>query len=98
MGIKLGKVKDQPGFYTFYCKACKHHHAVWTQEYQQNHPFWHWNGSMESPTFWDSLKIVSQNKGVETICHFFIENGHIRYLNDCTHDLHNQIVEMEDIE
>lgn len=95
MGIKLQKT-DKPGHYIFYCKACKHHHAVWTSEYQANHPFWDFNGSMESPTFKPSLLIKSGDGS--QICHFFIENGKIRYLNDCTHDLHNQTIEMEDVE
>jgi hypothetical protein len=98
MGIKLRKT-DSPGHYIFYCRACKCHHAVWTQEYQPGHPFWTFNNDMEKPSFKPSLLVQTPDKdGNVQICHFFIEDGKMRYMNDCTHDLHNQTVEMEDVE
>lgn len=32
-----------------------------------------------------------------TICHSFVTNGSIQYLNDCTHELAGQTVELEKI-
>ena len=31
------------------------------------------------------------------VCHSFVENGFIRFLGDCTHELANQTVELTDV-
>lgn len=64
---------------------------------------WVWNGDFENPTVSPSLNVqreIGKNeKGeplYETICHSFIENGAIRFLGDCKHELVNKIIQLEE--
>lgn len=45
--------------------------------------------------------MFDENKRVigakDMICHLFITDGKIRYLNDCTHEMAGQTVDMEDL-
>lgn len=34
---------------------------------------------------------------VDTLCHSFVKNGMIQFLNDCTHELKGQTVPLEDM-
>jgi hypothetical protein len=64
---------------------------------------WTWNNDINKPTIYPSIhvfKIIGKNKRGhsvrETICHSFIENGNIRFLNDCKHVLKGKTVELPD--
>jgi hypothetical protein len=73
---------------------------------------WGFNGDYNKPTFTPSLRIGYKHpKGysnenpapedydgeyVEEVCHFNITNGQIIYHGDCTHDLKNTTIEMEE--
>jgi hypothetical protein len=85
----------------FYCPGCKMYHSIITEQSSKyTGPVWAWNGSMEKPTFSPSLLIhlgVNQ-EGVDRICHLFIQNGEIKYLDDSTHELRGQTVPMESAE
>lgn len=50
-----------------------------------------WNGSIESPSVKPSILLPNGK------CHLYLENGMIRYLKDCTHELAGKTVSMEDI-
>lgn len=52
------------------------------------------NGSVTTPTASPSLLVQRRNKGAECRCHFFIRDGHLHYLADCTHALAGQTVPM----
>lgn len=77
--------------YLFYCPGCKQHHGAWTTRRNGVHAIWSFNGDMVRPTFGPSMKIMHPSGA---ICHFFIRNGMIEFLNDCTHDLKGQTVPM----
>lgn len=88
---------EHKGFYTFYCPGCGCDHFINT-----NPAFgavWQFNGNMEKPTVSPSL-LVNPGKGNPTqpICHFFIKEGQLQYLNDCTHVLAGKTVDMEPVE
>jgi hypothetical protein len=83
--------------YVFRCPGCK-----------ENHYFddrWTFNGDYDNPTFSPSLHIKygkSSNEEMaylegKTVCHSFVRNGKIAFLNDCEHELGGQTVEMKDI-
>lgn len=64
----------------------------------EGEPKWKWNGSVDNPTLSPSVRItwdfgeppnVKHNQ-----CHFVIENGIIKFDNDCTHELKGQKVPM----
>lgn len=78
----------------FHCPGCKILHQVWVSpkpDDQPNRPTWTFNGDMINPTIHPSLLVRNGNKRV---CHSFIKNGMIQFLNDCTHKLSGQTVQI----
>lgn len=97
--MKLEKVaKKHPNDfdYIYPCPGCGVSHGIRTVK-EGVGPVWRLSGGVDNPSVKPSVKVTSRNAKGPTCCHFFIENGHIRYLNDCTHDLAGQTVEMKDI-
>ena len=80
--------------YMFWCPGCKCGHAAWTRRTAQRPtgPLWEFDGNMEAPTFSPSL-LIKHGDGI--VCHSFVRAGRIQYLDDCTHALAGQTVEME---
>ncbi len=63
--------------------------------YPEGYPYpahWSWNGDIDKPTFQPSVRIDSLGT------HFFITDGRIQFLNDCTHKFKGQTVDMEDVD
>jgi hypothetical protein len=89
----LRAVQERPGFFLWWCPGCQCCHFANTVANVPNEPTWSFNGDFESPTFSPSF-LVDADKP-ERRCHTFIENGHIRYLDDCHHGLKGKIVPME---
>lgn len=75
----------------FKCPGCKRSHCV---AIETGPVQWTWNGSLDKPTF--SPSVLYEPSIPEHRCHFFVEDGKIRYLADCHHDLKNTTVEMEE--
>lgn len=99
MGNKIQTVQNQKGeriegYYLFKCPGCDFLHAITDNTYKGKAPKWDFNGDFEKPTFNPSYLLKNQ----ETLCHSFIKNGKIQYLNDCTHHLKGQTVDLPDIE
>lgn len=93
---KLGQITNaKPGEadYTFYCPGCECNHGVHVNSGDVR---WTFTGSMERPTVRPSLlhRYVNTD-GADVVCHYHITNGTLEYLNDCTHHLSGQTVEME---
>lgn len=54
---------------------------------------WSWNGDTEKPTLKPSIATTDG-----TIkCHIWINDGKVIFLNDCTHDLAGQTLEMNEV-
>jgi hypothetical protein len=72
--------------YWFWCPGCKGNHRYEV-------PHWTFNGNLERPSFTPSLLMNrgSTNPTVP-VCHLFMTDGEIRFLNDCTHDLAGKTV------
>lgn len=97
--MKLEKVeKKHPNDfdYIYPCQGCGTHHGIRTVK-EGVGPVWKLSGGVDYPTVTPSVKVTSRNAKGPTVCHFFITNGQIRYLDDCTHDLAGQTVDMEDV-
>lgn len=78
------KTKD---CYTFYCLGCFDWHKVGLG--------WEFNNDFKKPTFSPSILVSGYNKKSEKFrCHSFIKNGKIEYLDDCSHKLKGQTVEL----
>ena len=81
----LGRVVNDPSLFLFWCPGCECGHHLDTKR-------WTWNGSMTKPTANPSLSVrISDTEK----CHFWVKEGKLHFLNDCTHDLAGQTVDME---
>lgn len=86
-----------PDHYIIECPGCECGH-IFDQR-------WTFNGDFEKPTFRPSLlcnksiteAIVNEFKTVHR-CHSYVTDGQIQYLDDCTHNLRGQTVELPDTE
>lgn len=83
--IRTASNKEGNKTYLFYCPGCDEYHGFKT-------PPWTWNGDVDKPTVRASLLTKAKHRGL--VCHLFITDGKIRYLNDCTHDLAGKTVDM----
>lgn len=103
--IKLSKILQllSENRLLFQCPGCNKIHTVAIGAGKGER--WQWNGDPEKPTFSPSIKVVypansktaeSKDQYSEQICHFSVENGEIRFLEDCTHSLAGQTVQIPD--
>jgi len=65
--------------YMFECPGCGENHWFKTTG---SKPRWEFNGDLDSPTVTPSLLSKVNN----SVCHFFVRDGKIQFLDDCTHD------------
>lgn len=72
----------------FMCPGCKEIHTV------NNH--WPFNGNLEEPTLVDSVLV--KWGGLNKQCHSIISGGFIQFMEDCTHELKGQVLELPQIE
>ena len=79
--------------YSFLCPGCKMGHKFvvkWGHgKGNQPQPMWSFNGNMEKPTFSPSL-LNTWTYGpqhTKKVCHLFLREGILEFLNDCTHEL-----------
>jgi hypothetical protein len=90
MASKLRK-SDDGKMMVFYCPGCGCHHYADQR--------WTFNGDDEKPTFTPSIKVeYGKYPKPPDVCHFYVTDGQIQYLNDCTHDLKGKTVMMQDEE
>lgn len=83
----------------FRCAICGGNHRVViakpAEGYGANYPVWQFNGDVKAPTFTPSVRVRSADENGDTCCHFYVKDGQIQYLSDCTHDLAGKTVPME---
>lgn len=87
------------GEYAFYCEGCGNHHLVFTKKPNQVGAKWEFNGNKDKPTFTPSILIRIEYLDPHRrpfICHSFVKDGNIQYLNDCTHKLAGKTVPLSD--
>jgi hypothetical protein len=90
---KIRKVQNQGQI--FFCPGCKSAHAVNTSG-----PRWTYNGNPDAPTFSPSILVTYDGRDAgedgapPDVCHSFVRDGMIQFLDDCTHELANQTVEI----
>lgn len=84
----------------FWCPGCDVAHLVYHGAGPG--PRWGWNGDAERPTFTPSVRVTysgldaGRDGAPPTVCHSFITDGLIRFLDDCTHALVGQTVDLLD--
>lgn len=80
----------------FECPGCDMPHGV--RHGAGDGPRWGWNQSVDQPTLTPSI-LVRWDQGKEKkVCHSFVTNGKIKFLDDCTHPLAGCTVELPDWE
>lgn len=104
---EAGGVKKLLEQYHIFCPGCKTPHAIG----KGIHGF---NNDFDKPTFTPSLlatgtetptddevKRILAGEKIEPRpirCHSYITNGKMQFLNDCTHELKNQTVDLPEFE
>lgn len=97
----------QPGYMAFRCPGCDDLHVLPTLDGRGQR--WTYNGNPNKPTFYPSV-LVRTGKGFDPhhpyeweegdpplICHSFVTDGRIRFLEDSTHHLAGQVVDLPDV-
>lgn len=92
----------ETGHTFFQCPGCHTHHALRIKGSES----WGWNGSGDAPTFTPSV-LVTHNANPDAgeqfkewrtarVCHSFINDGQIQFLDDSTHTLTGKTVNLPD--
>lgn len=92
---KLLLREDDETYVLFMCPGCECAHEIPTTGGKK----WNWNGRIDFPTFTPSI-VFTQLRGsdAEIRCHSYVKDGKIQFLNDCTHKLAGQTVDLPEIQ
>jgi hypothetical protein len=85
---RIIKTKDDK--FVFRCPGCNGIHSI-TKE------IWDFNDDLEKPTIKPSIlsKFTPKSEGMSPkVCHSYVTDGKIRFLNDSTHDLAGKTVDL----
>ena len=108
MGAKVMTGRDDQGRvrgHCVFCPACKCGHFFTAPEFRHGlGPGWSFNGDHERPTFSPSMLVRCNTPDMPghnpevaaSVCHSFVTDGRIQFLNDCTHDLRGKTVDLPD--
>lgn len=87
--------------YMHWCPGCKAHHTFAVDVPLKNGAQWSYNGDPNRPTFEPSMLAWYDETNDEngTVwpgkrCHYFLRDGRIQFLNDSTHSLAGQTVDL----
>lgn len=98
---KVKQIPEEPGVYLFYCPGCNENHYVHTESCNHSGAKWTFNNDLDKPTFGPSINRWYNGSIEDNVpdyrCHSFVQNGVIKFLGDCTHELKNQCVELPDL-
>lgn len=75
---------------SFQCPGCDDVHQVVVETPNG----WGFNGDLDLPTFTPSVLCRMPYRDNVHICHSFVTDGRIQFLDDCTHDLAGQTVDL----
>lgn len=87
--VYLSKVT---GHYNILCPGCRVFHSIAVGRLV--------NDDLNKPTFTGSLGWTGPvgEEGLAKFCHSYIENGRIRFLDDCWHELKGTEVELPEVD
>ena len=88
-----------PGQVEYFCPGCNDTHHVAVDKPFHNGAKWTFAGPYERPTLHPSInyKLGPNSRGDTLICHHFLRNGELQFLNDCTHKLAGKTVPLPKI-
>jgi hypothetical protein len=94
------------GGYGHWCPGCDCGHEISVDAPNPSGARWTFNGNRYRPTFAPSVNIRTGKYADPTfddatvpssICHYFVRDGMIQFLDDCTHALAGKTVEMPEM-
>jgi hypothetical protein len=94
---KTSREPDAPTItkHLYWCPGCDALHGIAVRpSKQRNGASWEFSGTLECPTYSPS-QLTTWEQGPERtkfVCHTFIRNGQIEFLNDCTHEFRGKMV------
>lgn len=88
--IKVAKWTTEDTRYIFFCPGCNENHAC-------KATLWSFNGDFEKPTLAPSVHLIVKHKKGSYVCHSFVKEGKIQYLEDSTHKLAGKTVKLPEI-
>ena len=77
----------------FWCPGCDGVHGI-TYVPRDSNAGWYWNGDPVKVTITPSILVQGGLRN--GVCHSFVTDGYIRFLDDSTHKLSGQTVELPD--
>ena len=88
-----------------WCPGCDEMHVFAVEGKNHAGASWTFDGNLEKPTFDPSMNITVNGPGKPgydpaeptEVCHYFLQAGELKYLNDCTHKLKNKTVSLPDL-
>ena len=92
---RFNVISESDGILLFRCPGCNNlPHQIRIKQ-SPNKCCWGFNNDFDKPTFTPSylLQWIGANDQ-NCVCHSFITDGNIQFLNDCTHDLAGQTIEI----
>jgi len=84
-----------PFGWAHWCPGCEEYHSFAVNRPQVNGAQWTFDGNMDKPTFNPSMLVHTyEHDGttVKDVCHYFLHEGQLKFLGDCTHALKGQTV------
>lgn len=95
MRLKLSDkdYKSEDALAYFKCPGCNSIHAIATAGPKA----WRFNGNFDLPTIQPSISVKGFHGDQKTLCHSFVTDGKIQFLDDCTHDLKGQTVDLPEL-
>ncbi len=104
--VALNRMYWPKGGYGHWCPGCQSGHEINVDQPNSSGAKWSFNNDPRKPTFSPSInmRVNMPDMGEHyqpdigsTVCHYFIRDGRIQYLGDCTHELRGQTVDLPDM-
>lgn len=88
-------IEPHHGYMAFHCPGCDTSHIIPVE----GRNAWGWNNDCEEPTFTPSI-LVNRDlvNPTQPMCHSYVTDGFIQFLDDCTHQLAGQTVRLDHID
>lgn len=103
---KLKEIKDREEStdskvigYSFHCPGCEIEHKIFLYPYKsQTGASWDFVGTLKKPSVVPDIVNKRQlDNGSEELCHLHLLAGKLWFLNNCTHKLAGEVIDLEDI-
>lgn len=109
-GRHLRRFNDSEGWFgqgfAHWCPACETMHGFAVERPFRNGAKWTFDGNLDRPTFTPSMniKINTPDMGKDyqpdvssSVCHYFLKEGNLQFLGDCTHAMKGQTVPLPEL-